>query len=142
MGPENSNGPVVAYMDGQPVEMAGEPLQFTVAHMEGGEIIPDKPDFSAGTLKLDPEKLAAAIATVKDAVAALAPVWEQLAKTAQKITNAILRGYEWEQAIRWAAVYNPRLVHFYRHTKKKRTRKKYAKRILAWYREEVRGCCD
>ncbi len=31
---------------------------------------------------------------------------------------------------------NP-LAYRYRHTKKKRTRKKYAKRILAWYREEV-----
>ena len=142
MSEENKAAKTVAYMDGQPVEMGREPMQFTVAHMEGGEIVPDTPDFSEGAVKLDPEKLAAAIATVKDMVAALAPVWEQLAKTVRKITNAILRGYEWEQAIRWAAVYNPRLVRFYRHTKKKRIRKKYAKRILAWYREEVRGCCD
>lgn len=41
------------------------------------------------------------------------------------------------EAMRWASVYNRPLAYRYRHTKKKRTRKKYAKRILAWYREEV-----
>lgn len=139
MGSENNNAAVAAYIDGQPVEMAREPMQFTVARIEGGEIAPNTPDFSAGTAKFDQEKLAASISAVKAAVESLKPVWEQLAQNAQKIANAILRGYEWEQAIRWASICNPRLVHFYRHTKKKRTRKKYAKRILAWYWEEVRG---
>lgn len=41
------------------------------------------------------------------------------------------------EAMRWASVYNRPLAYRYRHTKKKRTRKKYAKRILTWYREEV-----
>ena len=44
---------------------------------------------------------------------------------------------EFREAMRWASVYNRPLAYRYRHTKKKRTRKKYAKRILAWYREEV-----
>ena len=30
------------------------------------------------------------------------------------------------------------MVHRYRHTKKKRTRKKYEKRILTWFREVFR----
>ena len=42
-----------------------------------------------------------------------------------------------QEAMRWASVYDRPLAYRYRHTKKKRTRKKYAKRILAWYREEV-----
>ena len=38
---------------------------------------------------------------------------------------------------RWAEVANRPLAARYHRTKKKRIRKKYAKRILAWYREEV-----
>ena len=44
--------------------------------------------------------------------------------------------HEMETALRWASVDNRLLYNHYRHTKKKRIRKKYAKRILAWYREE------
>jgi len=139
VGEENKAAKTVAYIDGEPVEVAGEPMQFTVAHIEGGEIVPDTPDFSAGGVEFDPEKLAAAMATVKDAVAAMAQVWEQLAMTIRRIAKAILRQRELEQAIIWATVCNPRLAYFYRHTKKKRIRKKYAKRILAWYLEEVLG---
>lgn len=106
---------------------------------KAAKIVPDTPDFSAGAAKFDPEKLAVAVSTVKDAAAALAPVWEQMAMAIRRIANTIFRWRELEQAIKWAAVYNPRLARFYRHTKKKRIRKKYAKRILAWYREEVLG---
>ena len=35
---------------------------------------------------------------------------------------------------------NRPLYNRYRHTKKKRIRKKYAKRILEWYRTEVAPC--
>lgn len=119
MEPENRGGPAVA-------------------HMEGGEIVPDTPDLSAGTVKFDPEKLAEAISAAKAAVESLGPAWEQLAKA----TDTMLRRYEWAQAIRWAEAYNPKLVHFFCHTKKKRIRKKYAKRILTWYREKVCGCYD
>lgn len=38
------------------------------------------------------------------------------------------------------AVDNRPLYNRYRHTKKKRIRKKYAKRILEWYRTEVAPC--
>lgn len=40
----------------------------------------------------------------------------------------------------WASVDNRPLYNRYRHTKKKRIRKKYAKRILEWYRTEVAPC--
>ena len=57
------------------------------------------------------------------------------AKDAAREQRAIREAVE--EAMRWASVYNRPLAYRYRHTKKKRTRKKYAKRILAWYREEV-----
>ena len=47
---------------------------------------------------------------------------------------------EMETALRWASVDNRPLYTRYRHTKKKRIRKKYAKRILEWYRTEVAPC--
>ena len=47
---------------------------------------------------------------------------------------------EMETALRWASVDNRPLYNRYRHTKKKRIRKKYAKRILEWYRAEVAPC--
>lgn len=40
----------------------------------------------------------------------------------------------------WESVDNRPLYNRYRHTKKKRIRKKYAKRILEWYRTEVAPC--
>ena len=42
-----------------------------------------------------------------------------------------------ETALRWASVDNRKLYNRYHHTKKKRIRKKYAKRILEWYRAEI-----
>lgn len=41
------------------------------------------------------------------------------------------------KALRWAEAANRPLAARYHRTKKKRIRKKYAKRILAWYREEI-----
>lgn len=140
MGEENNAAKTVAYIDGEPVEVAGEPMQFTVAHIEGGEIVPDTPDFSAGTVSM--EDLAAAIDTMKNVWAAVTTTTEVAASAIRKCAKQLVRAWEFQQAIAWAEVYNPRTAHFYRHTKKRRIRKKYAKRILAWYQEEVLGCCD
>ena len=46
---------------------------------------------------------------------------------------------EMETALHWASVDNRKLYNRYQHTKKKRIRKKYTKRILEWYRAEVLG---
>ena len=69
------------------------------------------------------------------------PAFEQLARSLGRFAAAIALGYELRKAIQWAEVYNLKLAHFYHHTKKRRIRKKYAKRILAWYREEVAPPC-
>ena len=51
--------------------------------------------------------------------------------------EAIRAAEEFRKALRWAEAANRPLAARYHHTKKKRIRKKYAKRILAWYWEEI-----
>jgi len=63
---------------------------------------------------------------LEEATRAVADAWE-----------AIKGAAEFQKAMRWAEAANRPLAARYHHTKKKRIRKKYAKRILAWYREEI-----
>lgn len=65
---------------------------------------------------------------------------EELAKAIREMTAEVAAQQEMETALRWASVDNRPLYNRYRHTKKKRIRKKYAKRILEWYRTEVAPC--
>jgi len=58
----------------------------------------------------------------------------------QRVAAEVAAQQEMEMALRWASVDNRTLYNRYRHTKKKRIRKKYAKRILEWYRTEVTPC--
>ena len=60
-----------------------------------------------------------------------------LAKWITAVAAQIEEKHELETALRWASCYYRPAFNRYRHTKKKRTRKKYEKKILAWYREEV-----
>ena len=55
-------------------------------------------------------------------------------------SEAIRAAEEFRKALRWAEAANRPLAARYHHTKKKRIRKKYAKRILEWYRTEVAPC--
>ena len=126
MGPENSSGPFMAYFDGQPVEMAQKPIQFTVAHLEDGEIVPD---YSAGGVSA--EEASAAMATVSK-------VWADVIVTVEVAAEgiqALFRAMELDTAVYFARVLEHAMAHRYLHTKKKRIRKKYEKRIRAWFRE-------
>lgn len=58
----------------------------------------------------------------------------------QRVAAEVAAQQEMEMALRWASVDNRPLYNRYRHTKKKRICKKYAKRILEWYRTEVAPC--
>ena len=58
----------------------------------------------------------------------------------QRVAAEVAAQQEMEMALRWASVDNRPLYNLYPHTKKKRIRKKYAKRILEWYRTEVAPC--
>ena len=112
MGPDSNSGPMVAYLDGQPVEI-GTPLP---------EITPD---YSAGGV------------TAEEAAAA-AEIWGDMSVTvevAEENLRAFFYSMELALALHLARIFKPELVRRYRHTKKKRTRKKYEKRIMAWFRE-------
>lgn len=63
---------------------------------------------------------------LEEATRAVADAWE-----------AIKGAAEFQKAMRWAEADNRPLAARYHRAKKKRIRKKYAKRILAWYREEI-----
>lgn len=66
--------------------------------------------------------------------------YDQLAEAVRAVADAwgaIVAAEEFRKALRWAEAANKPLACRYHRTKKKRIRKKYAKRILAWYREEV-----
>lgn len=62
---------------------------------------------------------------------------EAFKKWITAVAAQIEEKHELETALRWASCYYRPAFNRYRHTKKKRTRKKYEKKILAWYREEV-----
>ena len=129
MSEENRAAGMVAYMNGKPVGICEEtPPPTELEPVAGAEAT------AGGTVTA--EKLAEATETIRAAFDALAPTFEQLARSLGRFAAAIALGYELQKAIRWAEVYNRKLDHIYHHTKKRRIRKKYAKRILAWYREE------
>ncbi len=116
MGPENSVGPFVVYIDGQSVEI-GQPLP---------EITPD---YSAGGISV--EEASKAMATASKAWADMSITIEVAAEGIREFFHAM----ELATAVWLARIFEPEMVHRYLHTKKKRTRKKYEKRILAWFRE-------
>ena len=129
MGHETSGGTYVAYIDGRPVEVPLKPIQVTVAHLEDGEIIPDTPDFSAGGVSA---------ADAADALAAASKAWADISITMEMAAEGIQKFFHamvLAVAVRCAMVLEPAMAHRYLHTKKKRIRKKYEKRIIAWYRE-------
>lgn len=82
-------------------------------------------------------KLGEAWAQATMTITAVAPAF---CRWIQQVTAAVEAQHEMETALRWASVDNRPLYNRYRHTKKKRIRKKYAKRILEWYRTEVAPC--
>ena len=116
MGPENSSAPMVAYINGQPVEI-GRPLT---------EITPD---YSAGGISAE-----GAVEAAGNMAAAMAGVSITMEVAAEGI-QGFFRAMELSTAIWLARTLEPELFHRYLHTKKKRTRKKYEKRIMAWFRE-------
>lgn len=130
MGPDEKDAAQAAvYIDGQPVQYAGEIT------------LPEQVE------RPEPPLLASLGLTVEQANEAaryLAEAFrifcDQLAEAARAVADAwgaIVAAEEFRKALRWAEAANRPLACRYHHTKKKRIRKKCAKRILAWYREEV-----
>lgn len=126
MGEGEKNTEMVAYINGQPVELPPPEVKM-----------------------LEAEEPCQQIATMEDlrrAAEVVTAVWhgftitlEAASKVCADLWAKIRQAEELQTAIRWAEVFNRPLFNRYRHTKKRRIRKKYAKRILAWYQEEVPG---
>lgn len=138
MGPdEKGTGPLTVYMDGQPVGIAGGEIpEISLAAEEPVEAVPSAV-FSGGSATITLEKASEAVKSLAGAWDAICTTVEQAGKAVARVWAACREALEFQEAMRWASAYNRPLAYRYRHTKKKRTRKKYAKRILAWYREEV-----
>lgn len=138
MGPdEKGTGQLTVYMDGQPVGIAGGEIpEISLAAEEPVEAVPSAV-FSGGSATITLEQASEAMKSLAGAWDAICTTVEQAGKAVARVWAACREALEFQEAMRWASAYNRPLAYRYRHTKKKRTRKKYAKRILAWYREEV-----
>ena len=130
MGPDGKGTAQAAvYIDGQPVQYAGE-----ITLPEQVER-PAPPLLSSMGLTMEQAgKVAEAMA---EGFRAICIAIEEAAAAVAKIWGAIQAAEEFRKALRWAEAANRPLAARYHRTKKKRIRKKYAKRILAWYREEI-----
>lgn len=154
MGPDEKGATqVVAYMDGKPVryvraidlpEITAEPENMV--RVEVPKLIASTEITAEDIMERQeaPPLLASLGLTVDEAARYLAEAFrvfcDQLAEGARAVADAwgaIMAADEFRKAMRWAEAANKPLAYRYHHTKKKRIRKKYAKRILAWYREEV-----
>lgn len=125
MGEQNTSAAAV-YLDGKPLGAIGE--------LELSEL---EPGVTAEQATEACRKLGEAWAKVTMTIEAMAPAF---CRWIRKVAAEVEAKHEMETALRWASVDNRPLYNRYRHTKKKRVRKKYAKRILEWYRTEVAPC--
>lgn len=125
MGEQNT-GTAAVYLDGKPLEAIGE-LELS----EPG------PGVTAEQAAETCQTLSRAWGQLTVEVGQLA---EDFCRWIRKVAAEVEAQHEMETALRWASVDNRPLYNRYRHTKKKRIRKKYAKRILEWYRTEVAPC--
>lgn len=141
MGEENRADDLVVYEDGQPVGRVGEFQlpEITVAPVEPAPLYSEEE--MAAEFAAFGEGMTIAIEQAEENFREL---WEKASMALEGVGKAladmwrrIMAGAYWEDALRWAEAYNRPLAWRYHHTKKKRTRKKYAKRILEWYREEI-----
>lgn len=125
MGEQNTSAAAV-YLDGKLLGAIGE--------LELSEL---EPGVTAEQATEACRKLGEAWAKVTMTIEAMAPAF---CRWIRKVAAEVEAKHEMETALRWASVDNRPLYNRYRHTKKKRIRKKYAKRILEWYRTEVAPC--
>lgn len=125
MGEQNTSAAAV-YLDGKPLGAIGEL-----------ELSEPEPGVTAEQATEACRKLGEAWAQVTMTIEAMAPAF---CRWIRKVAAEVEAQQEMETALRWASVDNRPLYNRYRHTKKKRIRKKYAKRILEWYRTEVAPC--
>lgn len=143
MGPDEKNtekiaiyeapdGPLVGITDGEIPEIALEEEKPGV-YLEG-EVIEEIRNRVEEMIVQEAEAIKTVWQELYENICAVSGVF---AKWITAVAAQIEAKHELETALRWASCYYRPAFNRYRHTKKKRTRKKYEKKILAWYREEV-----
>ena len=125
MGEQNTSAAAV-YLDGKPLGTIGEL-----------ELVNPEPGITAEQAAEACQALSRAWGQLTTEAGRLA---EDFCRWIRKVAAEVEAQHEMETALRWASVDNRQLYNRYRHAKKKRIRKKYAKRILEWYRTEVAPC--
>ena len=71
-------------------------------------------------------------------MATVSKVWADMSiamEVAAEGLQAFMYSMELAMAVNMARIFEPDLARRYIHTKKKRTRKKYEKRIMSWFRK-------
>lgn len=143
MGPDEKNtekiaiyeapdGPLVGITDGEIPEIALAEEKPGV--YLGGEVIEEIRNRVEEMIVQEAEAIKTVWQELYENICAVSGVF---AKWITAVAAQIEAKHELETALRWASCYYRPAFNRYRHTKKKRTRKKYEKKILAWYREEV-----
>ena len=131
---EEPDGPLVGIMDGEIREIyPGE--ERPGVYLEG-EVIEEIRNRTEKMIVQEAEAIKSFWQELYENICAASGVF---AKWITAVAAQIEAKHELETALRWASCYYRPAFNRYRHTKKKRTRKKYEKKILAWYREEVLG---
>lgn len=140
MGPkESGTAQAAVYIDGQPVQYAGEiTLPEITEDPEQAEHAEAPPAMTCGgSMTITLERASEAMKSLAGAWDAICTTLAAASRAVSKMWAAYLAAEEFRKALRWAEAANRPLAARYHRTKKKRIRKKYAKRILTWYWEEI-----
>lgn len=131
---EDKNAGMVLYINGEPwhIDPAAGLPEITAKPTE------DLPAIFSSSLAGSASCVAVAFSAFAElftrACEALAQIMDEVAEFIAEIVRAQVT---FERAMEAAERERPKWVAIYRRTKKARTRKKYEKRILRWYLEEV-----
>lgn len=142
---EEEKGLVTLYADGKPV-FSASPVEATMELAEvpelpaGGEVMDwNKTVTLEGTI--DMESLDALVVSIKQAWEAIGETFREAAEAFAELWRATAAAFAedwlWKKAIAWAEQNRRDLAGRYHHTKKRRIRKKYRKRIVEAYLKEV-----
>lgn len=108
--------------------------------IEAGRVEWQEVSDECGALKIEPQETVEMFGMIwREVLVSMEEAVEAFKKWITAVAAQIEAKHELKTALRWASCYYRTAFNRYRHTKKKRTRKKYEKKILAWYREEVLG---
>lgn len=107
MGPDEKNtGPLAVYMDGQPVGIAyGEIQEISLVAEEPAEAMPPAV-ISGGSMTITLEQASEAVKSLTGAWDAVCTAIERAGKALARVWQAARVALEFQEAMRWASVYN------------------------------------